>query len=390
MARAHHTIRHLHSTLPENSSKKALGEWIEGRFVETCILLLIICDVVLVAIEAGIDHHYICVNGQRSAMPQEELLSKSGGPVSDKALDFVQPLAGQLSSDFTNKALRGAGTMRLRREQPLPWGHKMLNGPNLWAHHKSVMLSVGDLNVPDDSADSESLTTDPRTAQVTPVSDGKGTIKVLADDELEEPSAADPHTAGHAAGHADPHGEAHDHGEHAAGGGAHGAAGHGEHGGHGHHGGALVCEDRNGHTAHHISHTCHTLSIIILCIFCVELGIKYYVHPEEFRSNPFHLLDAFIVVTSLILDTAVMWMIENERAKGVDARDIEYVSLLLVVCRLWRVVRIFHGFYEIKHAEDEKEEKIEEKVEELEKENDELREVLRRNNIEAPPRASED
>jgi len=64
--RKHHAGVPLHKRYEQEASpfKEWLGEFLESRAVEFVILLLVLCDVVLVAIEAGIDFKIICVAGQ--------------------------------------------------------------------------------------------------------------------------------------------------------------------------------------------------------------------------------------------------------------------------------------------------------------------------------------
>lgn len=64
-------MRHrLHHSVDDSSStKKWLAELLENRKVELLIVTLVLCDLVLVLIEAGVDHHLFCVGGQKVVCP---------------------------------------------------------------------------------------------------------------------------------------------------------------------------------------------------------------------------------------------------------------------------------------------------------------------------------
>lgn len=103
---------------------------------------------------------------------------------------------------------------------------------------------------------------------------------------------------------------------------------------------ALVCDSRHGPKAHHIAHTAHKFSIYILVIFTLELFLKIYVNPRHFFGNCWEVLDLVVVLVSLALDTVVEGYFEE-------------VVEVLICCRLWRVVRIVHGFIEIESSDAE-------------------------------------
>ena len=76
------------------------------------------------------------------------------------------------------------------------------------------------------------------------------------------------------------------------------------------------------------------LSVAILSIFSIEQLLKFLVFgPYYFITSLWHALDAVIIVTSLTLEILL---------RG-PAREV--VSLL-VVFRLWRIIRIMHSIIE--------------------------------------------
>jgi len=121
----------------------------------------------------------------------------------------------------------------------------------------------------------------------------------------------------------------------------------------------LVCETPEGHHAHHVLHACHVISITILCIFMIELLLKIWVHGEEFFQSSFEVMDLVVVSLSLFCDLYIAHLLESQRDSQFPAEALE---ILLITMRLWRVVRIVHGVYEIKFMEDRRVElKLEEK-----------------------------
>lgn len=64
----------------------------------------------------------------------------------------------------------------------------------------------------------------------------------------------------------------------------------------------------------------------------MEISFKIYAFGSKFFTSKAEVFDAFIVFTSLILD---LIFIKHEDA-------LRYIGLV-VVLRLWRVVRVVHG-----------------------------------------------
>ncbi|CAG2109349.1 unnamed protein product [Medioppia subpectinata] len=85
-------------------------------------------------------------------------------------------------------------------------------------------------------------------------------------------------------------------------------------------------------TAHSISEVLQYISIAILVIFTIEIVLKVFAFRCEFFKNPFELFDAIIVITSLGLDIIFSQNADMKR----------YISLMIVL-RLWRVIRVVHG-----------------------------------------------
>ena len=71
-------------------------------------------------------------------------------------------------------------------------------------------------------------------------------------------------------------------------------------------------------------------SITILCIFVAEQLLRLLVFGPRYFLSWWHALDAAIVIVSLVLELVL---------KGVERETLS----LLVVFRLWRLVRIMHA-----------------------------------------------
>jgi len=308
-------VARLHHGAEEGSAKHRVGKFLESTKVEILIVLLVLCDIVLLGIEHGIDHHILCIEGRVAPLAPHPLVKLANAHANEHE-SLLQFLA------------------------PPPYGV----GPY------TDFLSVGDVAPPLGSR---------RTSR------GRGSMKLdspptesgllsplslLEDGEKGAQSLHPEHDHpehGHVEHSHDEHSnEEHGHDEHSHE--EHGQVGHDE-GAHGHHhvNKALVCETRNGPNAHRLYHTCHTLSIVVLVIFLVEILAKIWVNAPEFFGNPYEVLDLVVVVLSLIVDVIIApWLHQNASSHEGDAEDI---IIVLMICRLWRVVRIFHGFLEVVH-----------------------------------------
>lgn len=360
--------------LEEEDIKKKTGRFLENPYVEIAICLLIIADVILVTIELMIDHNYACIGGTVVGDNPETVVAQH--PMKE-GLFFLQAVA----TGAWGRGLAGRG---------LSFLHSTLTAPP----------APSAPNLPVDAGFQAAIARS-KPPQATAPANDSNTPATAGDEKihLQEPEPKEVHEHGHAEGEHSEH-KSHGEGAHGHGGehgheGAHGH-GHGEgahgHGAHGHQHGpqALVCQTKYGHDAHHIMHTCHTASIVILCVFLVELLLKLWIAPKEFCADWLHLLDLFVVVTSLIIDVYISYLIEERRSgSNKEALDAATIATLLVVLRLWRVVRIAHGFNEIRNMELEKRHK---EMEELEEKKDaekrKLEEVIRKHGLEAEVQAS--
>ncbi|XP_077015961.1 voltage-gated hydrogen channel 1 isoform X2 [Tamandua tetradactyla] len=76
----------------------------------------------------------------------------------------------------------------------------------------------------------------------------------------------------------------------------------------------------------------HYLSIAILTFFMMEISFKLYAFRLEFFHHKFEILDSVVVVVSFVLDIVLLFSEHEFEALG-----------LLILLRLWRVVRIING-----------------------------------------------
>lgn len=76
----------------------------------------------------------------------------------------------------------------------------------------------------------------------------------------------------------------------------------------------------------------HYMSFAILGFFIIEVFLKIFVYRLEFFYHKFEILDAIVVVVSFVLDLVFLFKKHQFEALG-----------LLILLRLWRVVRIING-----------------------------------------------
>lgn len=293
----HHAVRKLNHDVERHTIKYHVGEFLESRWLSIIILLLVFCDLVLVAIEFGIDQHHLCIGGTHVSGPPERLV------------EYAEATFGKAHTT-----------------------HNKYNDM-VRKQHREVL---GD-------AKTEAPAAEPPVRRMRVSKDGERLrMPTYTVSQLQRRTSSVHHlAAGSLADHPPEHGE----------------EGHHQHGAH--HAGSVICEDRHGHNAHHISHTCHLWSVAILCAFAVEIVLKIWVNPREFFHNPFQILDAVIVFLSILVDTVVFNIISKYKGAkgGLTLREVELVSMLLIFLRFWRIVRIVHGAFETVHHEVHRHEK---------------------------------
>ncbi|XP_008837621.2 voltage-gated hydrogen channel 1 [Nannospalax galili] len=76
----------------------------------------------------------------------------------------------------------------------------------------------------------------------------------------------------------------------------------------------------------------HYMSFAILGFFMMEIFFKIFVFRLEFFHHKFEILDAMVVVVSFVLDFVFLFKKHQFEALG-----------LLILLRLWRVIRIING-----------------------------------------------
>ena len=76
----------------------------------------------------------------------------------------------------------------------------------------------------------------------------------------------------------------------------------------------------------------HYMSLTILSIFMVELFFKLIALGKEFFHHKLEIFDAFVIVSSFILD--IISLVYEEAFAALE---------LLVLLRLWRIVRVVNG-----------------------------------------------
>ncbi|EWZ84150.1 hypothetical protein FOCG_08727 [Fusarium oxysporum f. sp. radicis-lycopersici 26381] len=105
-----------------------------------------------------------------------------------------------------------------------------------------------------------------------------------------------------------------------------------------------------------------SVSLVFSCLFVVELIASVWAFGWKYFNSWFHCFDAFIVIAGFITDVALRGIIEE-------------VASLIVVMRLWRVVKIIE---ELGVGAQERTEELNAKLEKFESENEELRNEISR------------
>lgn len=366
-----------HDGLKDGSARSHCAKILDSKIVECSILLLVFVDIGLLSIEAGIDHHLLCIEGEvvprPAGLPAQHhfLLQRAWGPLgwpiapmSDAGVDRGSQALFNSSSgigvvDQSLHETEKASSDVHPQSSPL-----RIKSTVLHVKHKH---SAGRAPVSDDP-DGLDVIKKIHSSDSDRSEDEKHLKKRKHEHHGHKPKEVFHHK--HAAHHK---GKAHS--EH-----AETSASHSEHETHGHselgaHGNGpkevLMCETRHGHHAHHIAHSCHLASIYILCIFLAEITLKFWVNPSGFCHNHFLVLDATVIIVSLVTDTLIMWWVQTHSPEQV--KELAMIAGALLFVRCWRVVRIAHGLAEhVHHAHHEHVEH-----EELTKRSSELEEELR-------------
>eukprot|EP01120_Amphizonella_sp_Union-15-10_P013083 TRINITY_DN6013_c0_g1_i1.p1 TRINITY_DN6013_c0_g1~~TRINITY_DN6013_c0_g1_i1.p1 ORF type:complete len:221 (-),score=27.64 TRINITY_DN6013_c0_g1_i1:75-737(-) len=104
------------------------------------------------------------------------------------------------------------------------------------------------------------------------------------------------------------------------------------------------------HWMDYLSEVFHILSIAILCVFALELLLLLFALGFAFFRKLLYVLDIIVVSVSLVIDILLS-----------DA-----LSSLIILFRLWRLLRIVHGIYaSIEEVSQEKELEREKHIEAL-------------------------
>jgi voltage-gated hydrogen channel 1 len=103
------------------------------------------------------------------------------------------------------------------------------------------------------------------------------------------------------------------------------------------------------------------VSLAFSCLFMLELIASVWAFGLSYFKSKFHIFDALVIVASFVIDVLLQGSLEE-------------AASMIVVLRLWRVVKIVE---ELSVGAEEQVEHMDARIRELEKENSELREELR-------------
>eukprot|EP01132_Coremiostelium_polycephalum_P006825 gene6825-8464_t len=113
------------------------------------------------------------------------------------------------------------------------------------------------------------------------------------------------------------------------------------------------------HAVEKAEHTLHIITLVILGIFELEVLLLLIAFGRDFFKHPLYILDAVIVTVSIVVDT-------------VFKRDT--AGELIVIFRLWRLVRIGHAIAVSVESHDKKKyKKLKKDYKVLQSERDQLR-----------------
>lgn len=141
---------------------------------------------------------------------------------------------------------------------------------------------------------------------------------------------------------------------------------------------SYLCQAAEGPIAERYLEFCEHAGMSILLFFSVELLLKIAVSPHEFFChNPWHFLDLLVVVIS----NSVVFII-NPHLKAAGKPDNDW-PMLVLFCRLWRVVKIARSFDEELVFMQERSAK------EAKDQNKQLRQLCKANNVSIPPELQE-
>ncbi|KAJ4026839.1 hypothetical protein NW752_001796 [Fusarium irregulare] len=103
-----------------------------------------------------------------------------------------------------------------------------------------------------------------------------------------------------------------------------------------------------------------SIALVFSCLFMLELIASVWAFGWKYFNSWFHCFDAFIVIAGFITDVALRGIIEE-------------VASLIVVMRLWRVIKIIE---EISLGAQEQNEKLNEMLEDCKRENETLKKEI--------------
>eukprot|EP00457_Paulinella_chromatophora_P015136 gb/GEZN01015697.1/.p1 GENE.gb/GEZN01015697.1/~~gb/GEZN01015697.1/.p1 ORF type:complete len:256 (-),score=50.64 gb/GEZN01015697.1/:115-846(-) len=122
-----------------------------------------------------------------------------------------------------------------------------------------------------------------------------------------------------------------------------------------------LCKDEPG-AVEFLHQLFFVLSVLIMSIFALELLLLWVaIGTRKFISNKLYLLDVLVVFLALVLEVWGHHKLEHdaghqtEHEETVNTALASEISVLLVVSRTWRLVRIGHGIFDVTREVEEAE-----------------------------------
>jgi len=346
----------LHDGCEKDGLKHRIGQILDSRRFEFFVLALVLFEVGLVGLECGVDYHFFCVRGRLVPVGADQLYNlglahdnataddhphSASGPAASVTAHLMQAKESNLSAGNHSSHSGFApisGSNRFQDAVQTPESHtSMQSDPGSGALNPIALVQIAF----DGTTQMLSVSTiiseevEQNDVQTATAEDGEGFVLAQLDlggssrsRDREDRGAA--HRIEQESKISPEHMEALRKAILYPGIGHHGPA-------------SLLCEDHHGPRAKAIEDVCFYLSTVILSFFLLELLLKIWVNPSHFFNSSAHVLDLFVVGFSLFVQVLLVRILGRFGYLG------EMAVSLLVLCRLWRILRIAHTVFVVGH-----------------------------------------
>jgi hypothetical protein len=103
------------------------------------------------------------------------------------------------------------------------------------------------------------------------------------------------------------------------------------------------------------------ISYVCLSLFLVEIGVMMFIYRLRFFTHISHVVDAVIITVSFVFETIILIHLDDD-----DRMTTIMSQPVLMVFRMWRIVRLIHGVVErVRHVHAAEKAKLEAYIEVL-------------------------